>query len=332
MLWRPSAALQLRPSTPSARSVSGPDDAQLAHRRRAPRRALASADDVPPVRDRVLVERHGRREDEVLVLGERHLGVLRVRVGRQERPAPAHLPRRDALPAAVCELALRGELACVAARGRPARASACSISDQIVAIASSASISRQSIGDDVLELLLEPSASSSSSRPSSPRRVYAWRRRRARRGESSTSRGEASARRSGRPGPAEPERVADDEVGEPRDTGIGHRLSYTRLTRGRIASSKRPGPERTGSSAGRPVSSAAASIAARAPSSSRRRVLSASATTLAGRARSAMRSCSSTSSESERDREAPGSSSMCSSPTWWQRTRRAARSRGSGRA
>ena len=49
--------------------------------------------------------------DEVLVLLDRHLGVLRVRVDRLERAAPAQVAGGDPLPAALRELAAGGEIA-----------------------------------------------------------------------------------------------------------------------------------------------------------------------------------------------------------------------------
>src|SRR6266498_233503 len=52
-------------------------------------------------------------EDEVLVLLERHLGVLGVRGGREDDPAPAQLAGGDPLPAPFGELAARGDQALV---------------------------------------------------------------------------------------------------------------------------------------------------------------------------------------------------------------------------
>jgi hypothetical protein len=49
--------------------------------------------------------------DEVLVVVQRHLGVLRMRVRGEERSAPAQLTGRDSLPAAVGELPLGAEIA-----------------------------------------------------------------------------------------------------------------------------------------------------------------------------------------------------------------------------
>jgi hypothetical protein len=59
------------------------------------------------VGDGILVTRDmAGAEDEVLVLAQRHLRVLRVRVGRHQRPDPAHLAAADPLPAPVDEAAL----------------------------------------------------------------------------------------------------------------------------------------------------------------------------------------------------------------------------------
>ena len=69
-----------------------------------------------------------------------------------------------------------------------------------------------------------------------------------------------------------------DEAGEAVRSRIGHRAKAAST-----ASSRRSEPNRTGSSTTRPVSAAAASIAARASAADRWRVLSAIAPTRAGR-------------------------------------------------
>src|SRR5919201_1490118 len=82
---------------------------------------------------------------------------------------------------------------------------------------------------------------------------------------------------------AQVERILDDEPGEPLDARVDHRAVIAAPVRSRTASTKRPAPKRTGSSAGKPVSSSASATAFLAASSSRSRVLSAMHTTFAGR-------------------------------------------------
>ena len=61
--------------------------------------------------DGVVVEDMAGAEEEVFVLVERHLGVLRVGVRRREGAAPTELATRDPVAAAHRGLALRGQLA-----------------------------------------------------------------------------------------------------------------------------------------------------------------------------------------------------------------------------
>ena len=91
-------------------------------------------------------------------------------------------------------------------------------------------------------------------------------------------------------------------------------------------------PNRTGSSAGSPVSASASSIARRAASSSSSRVFSATASTGAGRGSRLIRSCSATSSESGGIGIALVAVDDRLARPCGRGRRRAARCRGSGRA
>src|SRR5207248_6798180 len=63
-----------------------------------------------PVVDGVVVEHVARPEDEILVVRERHVGVLGLAFSRRERSAPAVFAARDSVTAADGELPLRGQL------------------------------------------------------------------------------------------------------------------------------------------------------------------------------------------------------------------------------
>ena len=95
-----------------------PDDAQLADLLEP----LACAElgrDPEPVLDGVVLTRHVTGGvDEVLVLLDRHLGVLRIRLDRLERAAPAQIAGRDPLPAALRELTPGGRDSGRTARSR----------------------------------------------------------------------------------------------------------------------------------------------------------------------------------------------------------------------
>ena len=92
----PSALIQVRPATLSVRSVPGRDDPQLALAAQQIDEALLALPDGAPGGDRVGFVQLAGGVDEVLVLGQRHLGVLGVRLGREERADPARWPGRSA--------------------------------------------------------------------------------------------------------------------------------------------------------------------------------------------------------------------------------------------
>ena len=86
------------------------DDPQLAHRLELRRAGLERLADACPVADRILVVNVAGTEEEVLVLAQRHRGVLRVGLRRAERAAPAMLAVRDPVAPADRQLALGREL------------------------------------------------------------------------------------------------------------------------------------------------------------------------------------------------------------------------------
>ena len=146
-----------------------------------------------------------------------------MRMGREERPAPAHFPRRDALPPAVVQLALRGEVVRVArgvdpreragVRLRPDRGDRVELLDLFPLLRRDVlDLLARAVFEEQLERALEPQA-----------RV--WKGAGADRGavELEHERG----RRVERVDPEDLarlklERVVDDEVGEPGDAWIGH--------------------------------------------------------------------------------------------------------------
>ena len=101
----------MRPSTTTVRSGVLADDAQLAHRAELLGAGLQPLAHLAPVVDGVVVEHVARPEDEILVVRERHVGVLGLAFGRRERSAPAVFAARDSVTAADGELPLRGQLA-----------------------------------------------------------------------------------------------------------------------------------------------------------------------------------------------------------------------------
>ena len=96
---------------------AGPDDAELANLGQRVGAGAQLRADAFPVRDRVarLFDVAGA-EDEALVLVERHLRVLRVRLGREEDAEPAELAGGHPLPAPLGELLRGGDQALVALR------------------------------------------------------------------------------------------------------------------------------------------------------------------------------------------------------------------------
>ncbi len=97
----------------------GAHDAKLADRVELPYPCVQLGRDGTPVRHRILVRPYvAGAVDEVLVLCERHLGVLRVGVARKPRPDPVCLAGVDPLPEAVRQLAPRGDPAADALRVR----------------------------------------------------------------------------------------------------------------------------------------------------------------------------------------------------------------------
>src|SRR5215475_13061284 len=85
-------------------------DPQVAHRLELGRARLELLAHAGPVTDWILVVDVAGAEVEVLVLVKRHRGVLRVSLGRAERPAPAMLAARDPVAPADRQLALGSEL------------------------------------------------------------------------------------------------------------------------------------------------------------------------------------------------------------------------------
>src|SRR5437588_79041 len=97
------------------------DDAQLTHRTELLGPRLQPLPHLAPVVDWVVVEHMARPKDEVLVVLERHIRVLRVGLRRRERPAPAVLAAGNPVTAADRDLPLGRQLA-LAAVGVRARA------------------------------------------------------------------------------------------------------------------------------------------------------------------------------------------------------------------
>ena len=125
MLWSPSQGMNVRPAMPSLMSVPGAvtrtsswPSIHSASRSRLGRGAL-------PGGQRVGVVGEAGAEVEVLVVGEAHLRLRGVGVGREERVAPAELALGAALHHPVQQLAGRGLAARLALRRDRRRARAC---------------------------------------------------------------------------------------------------------------------------------------------------------------------------------------------------------------
>ena len=87
------------------------DDPQLAYRTELLGPRLQALAHLAPMLDRVVVEHMARPKDEVLVVLQRHVGVLSVAFRRRERPAPAVLATGDPVTTADGDLSLRRQLA-----------------------------------------------------------------------------------------------------------------------------------------------------------------------------------------------------------------------------
>jgi hypothetical protein len=104
--WKPAA-----PFHDEAQVGSGARDPQLAHALELARPGAERLGHGAPVRDRVVAFTCvAGAVDKILVLGQRHLGVLGVRLRRVERPAPGEVARADPLPAPVHHPVVRREL------------------------------------------------------------------------------------------------------------------------------------------------------------------------------------------------------------------------------